>query len=199
MEVPIVGITLTNNRRTTPRATWPTGFCHAQTSTTDRHTVTVCGQYSTNTRAKGKNRRAHRVGSRLRTITKIIVQEKRGKTMTSSVYTTTDTATNQPRQIYRTWVFDGWAPRPTAWIPAPWDTGHEPKCTGHLLPTGNDVSYFRWVECGCPNAVVAQKPFDLLPAWRQVDSPDELTHPGDLWRGNTVDVAPTPSAFTTKR
>lgn len=116
---------------------------------------------------------------------------------TSSVYTTTDTAPNEFRQISRTWVWDGWVMRPTAWIPAPWDTGHEVDCPGHLLPTGNNIPYFKWVECGCPNAV-AQKPFDLLPAWRQVNSPDELTHPGDLWRGEAIDVALTPSAFTTK-
>ena len=141
----------------------------------------------------------HRVGSRLRTIHEIIVQEKRGKTMTtSSVYTTTDTATNQSRQISRTWVWDGWTMRPTAWIPAPWDIGHDVDCPGHLLPTGmTTLPYFKWIECGCPDAV-AQKPCDLLPAWRQVNSPDELAHPGDLWIGETIDVALTPSAFTTK-
>lgn len=116
----------------------------------------------------------------------------------SSVYTTTDTAvTDQPRQISHIWVWDGWVMRPTAWISAPWDTGHEPDCPGHLLPTGNNIPYFKWVECGCPHAV-AQKPCDLLPAWSQVDSPDELVRPGDLWIGEAIDVAITPSAFTTK-
>ena len=175
-----------HNRRTTPQVTWPTGFCHAQTSVTDRHTVTVCGQYSTNTRAKGKNRRMHRVGSRLRTITKIIVQEKRGKTMTSSVYTTTDTATDRYMQKYRSWEWGRGETRPTVWIPGPWETKHERYCLGYRLPHGLS-QYFQWAECGCPRAVATtQKPFDTPQVWHRVHSPDEVVNPGDIWIGEDV-------------
>ena len=105
---------------------------------------------------------------------------------TSSVYTTTDTATDRYMQISRTWVWDRGGPREMAWIPGPWETKHERYCLGYRLPHGLS-QYFQWAECGCPRAVATtQKPFDTPQVWHRVHSPDEVVNPGDIWIGEDV-------------
>ena len=118
---------------------------------------------------------------------------------TSSVYTTTDTATDRYMQISRTWVWDRGGPREMAWIPGPWETKHERYCLGYRLPHGLS-RYFTWAECGCPRAVATtQKPFDTLPVWHRVYSLEDVTNPGDLWIGEAIPTTITPRNVTTKR